>query len=213
MADIPHWHVEGDWFDVCKCNIPCPCEFAQAADVRRLRGHPRVAHSRGPLRRREPRRPQRARASARSRATSGRTRRCRWASSSTSAPTTRSAKRCRRSSADRPAVGPAQFAQKIGEVRGIEYAPIEFEVAGDLATWRARSPARSRRRAEALTGPTTAAGSARAIVESAGLGSRARRGVATWGTAVVDRADAFGFKWNRSGQSSKHIPFAWHGPG
>lgn len=20
----------GDWFDVCSCNIPCPCEFAQA---------------------------------------------------------------------------------------------------------------------------------------------------------------------------------------
>ena len=20
----------GDWFDICSCNIPCPCEFAQA---------------------------------------------------------------------------------------------------------------------------------------------------------------------------------------
>jgi hypothetical protein len=26
---IPDWRVSGDWFDVCKCNIPCPCEFAQ----------------------------------------------------------------------------------------------------------------------------------------------------------------------------------------
>jgi hypothetical protein len=26
---IPNWRVPGDWFDVCKCNIPCPCEFAQ----------------------------------------------------------------------------------------------------------------------------------------------------------------------------------------
>ena len=25
----PQWKVSGDWFDVCKCNIPCPCEFAQ----------------------------------------------------------------------------------------------------------------------------------------------------------------------------------------
>ena len=25
-----NWKVSGDWFDVCKCNIPCPCEFAQA---------------------------------------------------------------------------------------------------------------------------------------------------------------------------------------
>src|SRR3990172_5067626 len=30
MADIPKWHVAGDWFDVCKCMIPCPCTFAQA---------------------------------------------------------------------------------------------------------------------------------------------------------------------------------------
>ena len=29
MADIPQWHAKGDWFDVCKCNIPCPCTFAQ----------------------------------------------------------------------------------------------------------------------------------------------------------------------------------------
>ena len=29
MANVPQWQAEGDWFDVCKCNIPCPCEFAQ----------------------------------------------------------------------------------------------------------------------------------------------------------------------------------------
>jgi hypothetical protein len=28
--NIPIWKVSGDFFDVCKCNIPCPCEFAQA---------------------------------------------------------------------------------------------------------------------------------------------------------------------------------------
>jgi hypothetical protein len=27
---IPNWKVSGDWFDVCKCTIPRPCEFAQA---------------------------------------------------------------------------------------------------------------------------------------------------------------------------------------
>ena len=27
--DVPGWKASGDWFDVCKCNIPCPCEFAQ----------------------------------------------------------------------------------------------------------------------------------------------------------------------------------------
>src|SRR5512139_1093490 len=29
MADIPKWNVQGDWFDTCKCAIPCPCTFAQ----------------------------------------------------------------------------------------------------------------------------------------------------------------------------------------
>jgi hypothetical protein len=30
INNIPQWNLSGDWFDVCKCNIPCPCEFAQA---------------------------------------------------------------------------------------------------------------------------------------------------------------------------------------
>ena len=30
MATVPAWHVAGDWFDICSCDIPCPCEFAQA---------------------------------------------------------------------------------------------------------------------------------------------------------------------------------------
>jgi hypothetical protein len=27
---VPQWRTKGDWFDVCRCDIPCPCEFAQA---------------------------------------------------------------------------------------------------------------------------------------------------------------------------------------
>jgi hypothetical protein len=30
MAGIPDWWMKGDWFDVCSCNLPCPCAFAQA---------------------------------------------------------------------------------------------------------------------------------------------------------------------------------------
>jgi hypothetical protein len=42
----------------------------------------------------------------------------------------------------------------------------------------------------------------------------AKRGPAasTYGKAVTDKADAFGFKWNRTGRSSKHIGFDWSGP-
>jgi hypothetical protein len=36
--------------------------------------------------------------------------------------------------------------------------------------------------------------------------------VATCVVSTVDQADAMGFKWERKGQSSKHIPFEWSGP-
>ena len=29
MTDTPSWILKGDWFDVCSCNIACPCEFAE----------------------------------------------------------------------------------------------------------------------------------------------------------------------------------------
>ena len=106
---------------------------------------------------------------------------------------------------------PGQFAQSIAEVRGIEFAPIEFNVAGDLAGWRAAIPGRVEATAEALGGPTTLPGQRVQTLNPPGseVGPNA---VATWGTAKVDRADSFGFKWSRSGRSSKHIPFAWNGP-
>jgi hypothetical protein len=66
-------------------------------------------------------------------------------------------------------------------------------------------------KAEALTGPTTPPGKRVQTVNPPGS-EVGPGGVATWGTATVDRADGFGFKWDRSGQSSKHIPFNWRGP-
>ena len=32
MAQIPQWHIAGDWFDNCSCAVPCPCTFAQVPD-------------------------------------------------------------------------------------------------------------------------------------------------------------------------------------
>ena len=36
--------------------------------------------------------------------------------------------------------------------------------------------------------------------------------VATYGTATADKAQVFGFQWDRSGKSSKHMAFDWSGP-
>lgn len=84
---------------------------------------------------------------------------------------------------------PGKFAQSIAEVRGIEFAPIEFELARDLATWRAAIPGRVEAMAEALTGPTTLPGQRVQTFNPPGseVGPNA---VATWATAKVDRVDS-----------------------
>jgi hypothetical protein len=106
---------------------------------------------------------------------------------------------------------PADFAEFIGEVRGVEFVPIGFEVADDLTSWRAEIPGRVMASAEALTGPMTPPGQLVQLHNPPG--SEVGPGqVATWGTATADRAEAFGFEWEREGKSSKHIPFDWSGP-
>ena len=213
MASISNWQLDGDWFDVCKCNIPCPCEFAQTPTFGDCDGilawHVRkgaygdialdglnviaLGHFEGNL----------------------------WAGAKA---TMAIFIDDRGSAVQRDALQtifggqaggwPGQFAQTIAEVRGIAFAPIEFEVAGDLSVWRAAIPGKVEARAEALTGPTTLPGQLVQTINPPG--SEVGPGphvVATWGTAKIDRADDFGFAWNRSGQSSKHIAFSWRGPG
>ena len=88
-------------------------------------------------------------------------------------------------------------------------APEPVELAAVFEAERAHGGVEAK--AEALTGPTTLPGQRVQTLNPPGseVGPNA---VATWGTSKVDRADAYGFKWNRSGQSSKHIPFALSGP-
>jgi hypothetical protein len=210
MAQIPEWHVEGDWFDVCKCSIPCPCTFAQAPSFGDCDGilayHVRrghygdvvldglnvlgVAHFDGNI----------------------------WAGETKA--TLGMFIDERASEAQRDALRliwggeaggfPAEFAKLIGEVRGIEYAPIELEVADDLAHWRAEIPGKVSARAEALSGPMTPPG--KRVQTLNAPGSETGPGtVATWGTAVADTVNSFGFEWDWAGRSSKHIPFDWSG--
>ncbi len=49
----------------------------------------------------------------------------------------------------------AEFAKFFGDIRGIEFVPIRFEIAKDLAYWSAEIPGKVVARAEALTGPMT----------------------------------------------------------
>jgi hypothetical protein len=188
MAETPQWRLVGDWFDVCKCTIPCPCTFAQAPSEGDCEGvlawHIKV-----------------------------------WADEGKVSMGIFIDERADDSQREglqtifggRAGGWPGEFANVIGEVRGIEYVPIEFEIADDLAYWSATIPGKVTARAEALTGPTTPEGK-RVQVHNPPGAEVGPGQTATWGVATADRAEGFGFKWEWDGRSSKHFPFDWSGP-
>jgi hypothetical protein len=107
----------------------------------------------------------------------------------------------------------ANFAKLIGEDRGMNFVPIKFEIADDLASWSAKIPGKVTVAAEALTGPMTPPGKRVQTINAPG--SEVGPGtVATWGVATGDEVTAseIRFHWKRKGNSSKHIPFKWTGP-
>jgi len=211
VADVPQWRITGDWFDVCKCGIPCPCTFAQAPTYGDCEGilawHIRDGHF-GEVR-----------LDDLNIVAIGYFEGNIWAGDTKATMGIYLDERADESqrTALQTIFGgqaggwPGQFASMIGEVRGIDYAPIEFEIADDLAYWQAEIPGKVEARAEALTGPTAPPG-ARVQVHNAPGAEVGPGQVATWGRATADRADAFGFSFDWAGRSSKHFPFDWSGP-
>src|SRR6266436_8706646 len=155
MAGVAQWHLAGDWFDVCNCTIPCPCTFAQAPSEGDCEGilawHVgkgnygdvglddlnvvALGSFEGNL----------------------------WEGETKATMGIYMDERADEPQREALQVifsgqgggWPGEFANAIGEVRGIEYVPIEFEIADDLAYWSATIPGKVTARAEALTGPTT----------------------------------------------------------
>jgi hypothetical protein len=210
-SDVPQWHVVGDWFDVCRCDIPCPCEFAQpptdnwcegvlAWNIRegnygdvRLDGLSLIGMGsfEGNL----------------------------WAGAKATfglfideQANERQREALQMIFGGQAGGWPADFAETIMEMRGVEFVPIELEIADDLAYWRATIPGKVEASAEALTGPTTPEGQRVQLLHPPGSEVGPSGTVATWGRATADRVEAFGFEWEWDGKSSKHIPFDWSGP-
>ena len=211
MASIPAWHVAGDWFDACKCTIPCPCTFAQppntgdcegvlAYHIRKGRYGPTPLDGLNLL----------GLGSFTGNIWDGRTKAALGLFLDERA-TGPQREALQAIWSGRAGGFPAVFSSLIGEMRGMEYVPITFEIADDLAYWRAGIPGKVVASAEALTGPMTPAGSRVQTLNAPG--SETGPGtVATWARATANTVDAFGFKWEWAGRSSKHIPFDWSGP-
>ena len=213
MVDIPQWWMKGDWFDVCSCNMPCPCEFAQpptnnhcegvlAHHIRegawgdlRLDGFNVIAVLQfdGNV----------------------------WAGEATNITfglfIDERANEGQREGLQMAFSGeaggfPAVLAGMLGDDGlGIEFVPISFEVADDLAYWHAGIPGKVTASAEALSGPMTPPGARVQLLNPPGSETGPGQ-TATWGTATDNRVDAYGFQWNWAGRSSKHIPFDYAGP-
>lgn len=208
---VPSWWMKGDWFDACSCNIPCPCGFAQAPTDDRCEGvmayHIRegaygdveldglnviaVVEFEGNAWEKE--NPVALGILMDERATEA-----------------------QRESLQQVFSGEAggwmgEFAELVGEVRGLEFVPIEMEIADDLAQWRVEVPGKVKASAEALSGPTTPAG-ARVQLHNAPGSETGPGQIMTWGKAIESEVEAFGVRGSWEGQSSKHIPFDWTGP-
>lgn len=211
MADSPKWRLKGDWFDVCRCNIPCPCTFAQPPTDNFCEGILAWHITEGNYGDVD--------LSDRSVVALGSFVGNIWAGATDSYMAVYIDDRA--DDAQKDAIQAiwggqaggwmAGFAQLVDEMRGIESAHIDFKVEDDLSSWRVEIPGVLLGEAEALGGPTTPPG-ARVQTHNPGGAEVGPGQVATWGVATTDRADGFGFKWSRSGQSSKHFPFDWSGP-
>ena len=107
---------------------------------------------------------------------------------------------------------PKMFADNVlGTMLGLEFAPIDLEIDDDLSSWRLRVPGKAEASTQLLTGPTSRPGDRVAVLNPPGSEVGPGQGAATWGVASTDKGSAFGMSWERSGRSSKHIPFEWSG--
>lgn len=208
------WNLKGDWFDVCSCKLPCPCSFAQEPThgdcLFTLVWHVSEGHW-GDVD-----------LSGLGVVAQGEFQGNMWigdpdATMKLMFYIDEGADARQRIALERIFTGkeggwPAEFASLIEELRGIEYVPINFAKADDLASWSAEIPGKVDLRVEALTGPT--ADPSRRVTTVNAPGAEVGPGqIATWG--VVTKDHSVGFEWSHEhrGGSSKHFPFDWRPDG
>jgi hypothetical protein len=213
---VPTWTLKGDWFDVCSCNIACPCEFAQRPTDNKCTGVLAYRVNSGAF---------------------GETDMAGvkvvviyrfegdlWAGESKMTvgllvgddATPDQLNGVQAIWGGAAGGWPGAFASNIGELRGVEVVPVSIEIADDLATWKVEVSGKISASATALTGPTADPNRRVQLINPPG--SEVGPGehvVATWGVGEITQPDQplFGdFHLGMVKTSSKHIPFNWSGP-
>lgn len=210
---VQEWRLKGVWFDACKCAVPCPCSFAQPPTYGDCDGVLLWKVEEGNY--------GETRLDGFNVAMLGSFVGNIWGEHSDAYAALFFDERADEHQRDalqlifggQAGGWPQKFGELFGgEIRSVEFAAIESVVDDDLGSWRVRIPDRAEAVVSALTGPTTDEGARVQVHNLPGAEVGPGQAPATWGTSTLDRADAFGFSWNRSGCSSKLIPFDWSGP-
>ncbi len=215
MADIVNWHIVGDWFDNCSCAIACPCTFAQPPDNNFCESvlfwHVREGYY-GDVR-----------LDGLSMVRVGRWEGHLWAGEAKGAAGIYIDERADERQAEAlPAIiggrvggFPSMVADLFSEGRqvlGIERAAITFEITPDQSRWGVEIAGKVKAWAEALVGPTSNPGEYPRLMNAPGSETGPGPQLVTWGTSTVCKVDAFGYDFEWTVNSAKHIPFDWRGP-
>ena len=212
MDKIQEWKVKGGWFDVCRCAVPCPCSWAQPPDDGFCEGILAWHIQKG--------RYGTVTLDGLNVVMVGAFKGNVWENPTDFVDAIFMDDRANEAQrgalqmifSGRAGGWPKRFGEFVqGETKGMAFAAITVKIAPDLSSWSAEIPGRVLSAAKALTGPTSNG----KVPEVRNLpGSEVGPGgIATWGKATANRADAFGLSWDHgAGKSSKYISFEWSGP-
>jgi len=213
MTNTQKWQVAGQWFDVCNCDVPCPCSWGQPPDNDYCEGvlvwHINSGRYGDVV------------LDGLNVVAVGSFNGNAWDGSVSGARLgvliDERANEDQRGALQMIFGGqvggwPGRFLDVLGaEMVGLDFAPIHVEIDPDCIRWRAEVPGRIRATAEGLVGPTSVGGKPPRMENLPGAETGPGQ-IATQGKATTDQVEAFIFKWEHHGKSSKHITFDWSGP-
>ena len=215
MAETPTWRIAGDWFDNCSCAVACPCTFAEPPDngycesvlfwhvvdgrygdvVLDDISFVRVGRFDGAL----------------------------WGGNASGRGGMYIDERADDDQMQAvltilggkaggfPALWASMFPEGR-EVLGVERARINYEIAPNQSHWGVEIAGKVKAWAKALVGPTSNPGEYPRMMNAPGSETGPGPQLVTWGKSIVCSVDAFGFNFEWTVNSAKHIPFDWKGP-